>query len=237
MRKARALVLSNFEKIKQITNDLGLNINNIDLYVKAFTHQSYANEHHVESNERLEYLGDSILDFLVAEFLYIKYPDLPEGKLTKMRAKYVCATANSKYALLIHLNQCLLLGKGESEQGGKTKPSLLGDLFEAFLGAVYLDLGIDAVRSIMEKIVFPEIENPDMGFFVDYKSKLQEYIQAESRKGVEYVLVKESGPAHNKTFTVSVFHDHLKLGTGVGKSKKEAEQKAAQDALEKLAIN
>jgi len=228
---------SNSIKIKKIAENLGIEINNIDVYNLAFTHQSYANENRVESNERLEYLGDAILDFLVAEYLFNKFPDLPEGQLTKIRAKYVCATANSKYANSIHLNQCILLGKGESEQGGKTKPSLLGDLFEAFLGAVYLDQGMNSVRSILENVVFPQIENPDIGFFVDYKSRLQEYIQAESRKGVEYVLVKEIGPAHDKTFTVSVFHDNIKLGNGVGKSKKEAEQNAASDALEKLAIN
>lgn len=228
--------MSNTAKIRQILEDLKIEPKDMGVYELAFTHQSYANEHHIESNERLEYLGDAILDFLVADYLFHRFPNLPEGKLTKIRAKYVCATANSRYATSIHLNQCLLLGKGESEQGGRTKPSLIGDLFEAFLGAVYLDLGIDSVRKILEEIVFPEIESSDIGFFVDYKSRLQEYIQAESRKGVEYTLVKECGPAHDKTFTVSVFHDHLKLGSGTGKSKKEAEQNAAKDALEKLAI-
>jgi ribonuclease-3 len=222
--------------VKEILEQLGIQGNQFDLYKVAFTHQSYANENHVESNERLEYLGDAILDFLVAEFLYQKFPDLPEGQLTRIRAKYVCASANSRYALQIGLDKCLLLGKGEAEQGGKSKPSLLGDLFEAFLGAVYLDSGIDNVRTILDKIVFPKIGDNKSNFFMDYKSHLQELIQAESRQGVEYVLVRETGPAHNKTFTVSVFHDRIKLGNGVGKSKKEAEQNAAKDALEKLAV-
>lgn len=224
------------ENIKKIVDKLGIEVNDISLYVTAFTHQSYANEHKVQSNERLEYLGDAILDFLVAEYLYKKFPDYPEGKLTRIRAKYVCATANSNYAKQIGLDECLLLGKGEEEQGGKSKPSLLGDLFEAFIGAVYLDSGLHSVRKLLSKTVFPQIGDPESDFFFDYKSHLQEYIQAESRKGVEYVLIKETGPAHDKTFTVSVFHDHIKLGTGVGKSKKEAEQNAAQDALNKLVV-
>ena len=233
----RKLLVNNSQKIKAITKSLGLEIKDINIYKTAFTHQSYANEHNVESNERLEYLGDAILDFLVADYLYHRYPQATEGNLTKVRAKYVCANANSEYALAINLDQCLLLGKGETEQGGKEKPSLLGNLFEAFLGAVYLDLGLQAVKTILDKIVFPQINDPNASFFIDYKSRLQELIQSESRKGVDYQLIKESGPAHDKTFMVSVFHDNLKLGTGVGKSKKEAEQNAAMDALEKLAIN
>ncbi|MFY9421903.1 MAG: ribonuclease III [Bacilli bacterium] len=222
------------DKIKEVLTRLGLRAKDISLYVTAFTHQSYANEHRVESNERLEYLGDAILDFLVAEYLYKKFPDFPEGKLTRIRAKYVCAKANSSYARQIGLDECLLLGRGEEEQGGKSKPSLLGDLFEAFVGAVYLDSGLEAARGLLAEIVFPKIGAPDSDFFYDYKSRLQEYIQAESRKGVEYMLMKETGPAHDKTFTVGVYLDGLRLGTGVGKSKKEAEQKAAQDALNKL---
>jgi ribonuclease-3 len=226
----------NNKGIREIVEGFGFEVNDINLYILAMTHQSYANENQSLSNERLEYLGDAILDFLVADFLYHKFPDLPEGKLTKIRAKYVCAPANSKYAINIGLNACLLLGKGETEQGGSTKQSLLGDLFEAFLGAVYLDSGLDSVKKILEIVIFPLIENPEGSFFVDYKSQLQEYIQSESRKGLEYQLVKEIGPAHDKTFTVNVFHDQIKLGTGVGKSKKEAEQNAASNAIEKLAL-
>lgn len=226
----------NNEKIISILKSLNIKFNDFNLYKTAFTHQSYANEHGVKSNQRLEYLGDAILDFLVADYLYHKYPDEPEGNLTKIRAKYVCTKANSEYAVKLKLNECLLLGKGESEQGGKHKQSLLADLFEAFLGAIYLDQGIDKVNEVLEKIVFPVINNQSV-FFIDYKSKLQEYIQAESRKTVEYQIVKDSGPAHNKTFTVVVMHGNVKLGIGVGKSKKDAEQKAAEDALRKLALN
>jgi len=229
--------LNNHQKIIQTVNESGIVPVNQDLYITAFTHQSYANEHNVESNERLEYLGDAVLNFLVAEYLYQQFPEMPEGKLTKNRAKFVCATANCRYAVALKLNEAILLGKGESEQGGMKKPSVLGDLFEAFVGAVYLDQGLAAVKNILEKIVFSHIESFEPGFFIDYKSRLQELIQSESRKSVEYILDKETGPPHNKTFFVSVYHDRIKLGTGSGKTKKEAEQKAAELALKKLAIN
>jgi len=223
----------NDAKIRSILESLNIKYNDFDLFKTAFTHQSYSNEHGVKSNQRLEYLGDAVLDFLVADYLYHKYPDEPEGNLTKIRAKYVCTKANSEYAIKLKLNECILLGKGESEQGGKHKQSLLADLFEAFLGAVYLDQGIEKVRLVLEEVVFPVINNQSV-FFVDYKSKLQEYIQAESKKTVEYVIIKDSGPAHNKTFTVAAMHGNVRLGVGVGKSKKDAEQKAAEDALKKL---
>jgi len=205
-----------------------------ELYFTAFTHQSYANEHNVESNERLEYLGDAVLNFLVAEYLYLRFPDMPEGALTKTRAKFVCATANSRYALALRLNEAIMLGKGEAEQGGMRKASVLGDLFEAFLGAVYLDKGLSAVKEILERIVFPYIDSAEPGFFIDYKSRLQEIIQRQSRRNVEYVLDKETGPPHDKRFFVSVYHNGKKLGTGSGKTKKAAEQNAAETALKKL---
>ena len=150
--------------------------------------------------------------------------------MTKFRAQYVCQDANCSYAKSLGLDKCLLLGRGEKEQGGLTKPSILGDLFEAFLGAVYLDQGIEMARRVLEIVVFPNIKYEDH----DYKSRLQEYIQAESRKGVEYIMEGESGPNHDKNFTFSVYHDGIKLGTGNGRNKKEAEQNAAKDALSKL---
>jgi ribonuclease-3 len=224
------------DKIRSILKSLNIQVDDLKTYRTAFTHQSYSNEHNVENNERLEFLGDAILDFLVADYLYHKYPTESEGKLTKLRAKYVCEKANSEYAIELELNDAFLLGKGESEYGGKNKQSLLSDLFEAFLGAVYLENGIEKVNEILKKIIFPKIEH-STSFFIDYKSRLQEYFQAESRKTVEYQLIKETGPTHDKTFTMAVIHDNIRLGTGIGKSKKEAEQQAAKDALEKLATN
>ena len=143
--------------LKKIFEKLDLRYQNINLYQTAFTHTSYADEHKSDNNERLEFLGDAILDFLVGEYLYKNYPTMVEGKMTKFRAQYVCQDANSSYAKELGLDKCLLLGKGEKEQGGMEKASILGDLFEAFLGAVYLDLGLDSTRKVLEKIVFPNI--------------------------------------------------------------------------------
>lgn len=225
------------EKLSKILNKLSLEPNEIDIYFQAFTHPSYANEAKVPNNERLEFLGDAILEFLVTEFLYQNFPEMPEGQMSKLRSKYVCTKANAEYAIILGLESALLLGKGEKEHGGRNKQSVLANLFEAFLGAVYLDLGLDYVKGILSTHVFPKILNPVEEFFYDYKSRLQEYIQSESRRGVEYVLEEEHGPSHEKTFKVSVYHEHIKLGTGIGKSKKEAEQKAAEDAIQKLALN
>ncbi len=221
------------EKFNKISKKLGIPYKNIDIYYIACTHASFANENDVLNNERLEFLGDSILGFYIAELLYKKFPDMPEGEMTKNRFNYVCTQANAKYALEIGLNECLMLGKGETDQGGTCKQNLLADVFEAFLGAIFLDLGIGLVKKVLDKIILPKVGKKS--FFEDYKSKLQEYIQSSSRIAVKYELVSETGPSHNKTFVISVFHNGIKLGTGEGPSKKEAEQMAAKDALDKLA--
>lgn len=228
--------MSNFLKGKllDIFKELDIKVNDYNLYINAFTHTSYANEHPNElSNERLEFLGDAILDFLFGEYLYKTYKDMPEGDMSKIRSKYVCANANCEYALELDLENYLRLGKGEREQGGNTKINVLADAFEAFLGAMYLDSGLDNVRKVLNKVIFSNIEYINKGFFVDYKSRLQEDIQAESRLAIEYRLENEEGPAHDRTFTMSVYHDGVRLGVGTAKSKKEAEQLAAKDALSK----
>lgn len=225
-----------FEKqFKKIADKLNIKYKNIDLYYEAFVHPSFANEHRLEYHyERMEFLGDAILDFLVGEFIY-KTQNIKEGEMTKIRAQYVCENANAGYTKECELDSCFMVGKGAKLQGEDRKLSVLGNIFESFLGALYLDLGMDIVRSVLEKIVFPKIEFHTVDYFQDYKTRLQECIQAESRKSVEYKVVKEEGPAHNKTFEVVVSHEGTKLGRGIGKSKKDAEQKAAQDALNKLA--
>ncbi len=221
---------------KGLVNQVGFKYKKPDLYKVAFTHTTYSNEHKISSNERLEYLGDAILDFLFAEYLYNNYPNMPEGQMSKIRAKYVLAEANAEYSRILGLNKFVLLGHGEEEQGGRDKITVLGDLFEAFLGALYLDNGtLDEVRKILNRVIFSKVEYIDSGYFKDYKSKLQEYIQAESRKGVDYKLESEKGPSHDKLFTMGVYHEGIKLGEGTGKSKKDAEQEAAKKALEKLA--
>lgn len=223
------------QEFKKIADKLDLKYKNINYYYEAFIHPSFANENKLDFHyERLEFLGDAILDFLVGEYIF-KTQNIKEGEMTRIRSKYVCENANADYTIECQLNNCLLVGRGARMQGEDKKLSVLGNLFESFLGAVYLDLGMDAASKIMEKIVFPKIEFNTVVFFEDYKTKLQECIQAESRKSVEYKVINEVGPSHNKTFEVIVTHEGAKLGKGIGKSKKEAEQKAAQDALNKLA--
>ena len=167
--------------------------------------------------------------------MFETYPDMPEGELSKKRAAFVCEEANKNYSLKLGLDKLILLGKGLEKEGGRTRPAVLGDLFEAFLGALYLDnKKLSEVRKILKMVVFPNIIG-EAAYLKDYKSELQEQIQAENRKSVNYVLENEVGPSHDKTFTISVYFENVKLGEGVGKTHKEAEQLAAKQALDKLA--
>lgn len=213
-----------------IVKYLNVDLNN-KLYQTAFTHTSYANEHNVESYERLEYLGDAVLELIMSEYLYLKNND-GEGKMTKLRAHYVCENALYEYSLHLGLNQHILLGKGESDNGGNLRKAIVADIFESFIGALFLDKGIDVVKDFIYKYVIPIIENKEIDFFDDYKSVLQELVQTDKRS-LEYVVINEEGPAHNKTFTVEVKIDDVIYGRGVAHSKKEAEQNAAKDALKK----
>ncbi len=214
----------------KILDDLGITPNNIKLYERAFSHTSYANEHHVESYERLEYLGDAVLELIISEYLY-KNTECPEGEMTKLRSGYVCENANFEYAMELGLNEYMLLGNGEEENGGRTRKAIVADVFESFVGALYLDQGIEAAKKFIYKVVIPKIENKKVEF-TDYKSVLQELVQTDKRS-LEYVVVDESGPSHDKTFKVVVKIDNIIYGTGVAHSKKEAEQQAAKDALKK----
>lgn len=222
-------------KLQKLLNKYDIEVKNLDRIKEALTHSSYANEHSLKSNERLEYLGDAVLGLLVAEYIFKNNPNLPEGKMTKLRATYVCEDANYKYAMELGIGDVLYLGHGEEQSGGRTRPAVLNDAFEAFLGAVYLEAGLDKVRTILEDVVFPHIGKDIIKPFVDYKSHLQEYIQSESRSILQYRLDNVEGPPHDRTFTMSVLLDGIKLGQGVGKSKKDAEQQAAASALEKMA--
>lgn len=222
-------------KLEKLLQKYDIKVKNIDLIKESLTHSSYANEHSVKSNERLEYLGDAVLGLLVAEYIFKNNPTLPEGKMTKLRATYVCEDANYKYANELGIGEVLYLGHGEEQSGGRCRPAVLNDAFEAFLGAVYLEAGLEKVREILQDIVFPHIGKDIVKPFVDYKSHLQEYIQSESRSILQYRLDNVEGPPHNRTFTMSVLLDGIKLGDGVGKSKKDAEQLAAASALEKMA--
>ncbi len=204
------------------------------LYNIAVSHSSYANEHRAKKDyERLEFLGDAVVDLVVADYLYSNHNE-DEGEMTKVRASYVCENALYEYSMKLGIPSFIKVGHGEEKEGGKYKKAIVADIFEAIMGAIYLDLGYATVRRTVLNIVVPYIEDPTITFFSDYKSSLQEYVQTE-QKTISYQLIKEEGPPHNKTFTIDVVIDNIIYGTGVAGSKKEAEQNAAKEALKKLA--
>ena len=215
----------------EILNKLNIKPKNIELYETAFSHTSYANENNKESYERLEFLGDAVLELLMSDYLYNNYHK-PEGEMTKLRAHYVCETALYEYAIKLKLNKYLKLGKGEEETGGRTRKTIVSDIFESFLGAIYLDQGIETAKKFFLENVIPHIKNHEVDFFDDYKSRLQEYVQTD-KKSLEYEIIKETGPSHNKEFTSVVKIDGIIYGSGTSHSKKSAEQEAAKNALEK----
>jgi len=227
--------MSYIKKLTKFQKQLKIKFKDTNLLVKAFTHSSYANEHEVECNERLEFLGDAVLQIAVSDFLYENFPKEDEGFLSKKRAKNVCEQALCIVAKNMNLSDYVLLGKGEEMSGGRHKCSTLSDTFEAVIGAVYLDRGYNFVLKILDRFLFPNMIDDDLILEKDYKSSLQEYVQADGRKTLVYKLVKETGPAHKKIFEMAVYMDRIKLGTGKGRTKKEAEQSAAKEAISKLA--
>ncbi len=220
-----------FSEFEQI---IGVTFQNKDLIYEALSHSSYANEKKKQrrSNERLEFLGDSVLSIVVSQHLFQNYPDLPEGELTKIRAALVCEKSLHKFALQIRLGDFLLLGKGEAHTGGRQRPSILADAFEAVIAAIYLDAGLETARAHILRFIPKNIPENRSMLFGDYKTALQEVIQKNPEEKVEYILISESGPDHSKTFHVEVCLNSNVIGRGVGKSKKEAEQMAAKEALE-----
>ena len=214
---------------------IGYKFKNTELLIEALTHSSYANEHckngeKLKYNERLEFFGDAILEFLCSEYLYSKYRDLPEGTLTKMRASAVCEDSLALLGRQIGLGEALYLGKGEEQNGGRDNPSIIADAFEALLAAVYLDGGRGAAESFLYPLLIPQIQK-NAGHTKDYKSLLQQFIQKEPGESVVYELTGEEGPSHNKTFYMCVKYQNNVVGRGSGKSKRAAEQEAAHDAL------
>ena len=204
-------------------------------YTTAFLHSSYVNENHLKNDyERLEFLGDAVLELVSSDYLFNNL-DVKEGDLTKLRASYVCENALYEYATGLKLSDYIKVGHGEEQDGGRFKKVIMADIFEALMGAIYLDLGFETVKRVILDVIVPYIEDPKVTFFSDYKSALQEFVQTEQRSLI-YEVVNEEGPAHNKSFTVEVRVDGIVYGVGVASSKKEAEQEAAHDALMKLAI-
>ena len=207
-----------------------INPGNPHLYDIAFIHESYSNENGIkESYQRLEFLGDAVLDLVVSEYLYQKHPNLTEGQLTRMRANYVCKKALHTYSKETGLDTYIKLGMG-AELTRREQDSVVSDVFESFIGALYLDLGLEEVKKFLQKTVIPHIEGQDI-FFYDYKSELKQLCD-KTGNPILYQLVEEEGPPHKKKFTMAVLIDGLKYGTGQGGSKKEAEQEAAKKALE-----
>lgn len=216
---------------------IGYKFKDTDIIREALTHSSYSNEVRAHDiimpcNERMEFLGDSVLSIVTSELLFKEHPELPEGDLSKIRAGTVCEKALSKFAKTINLGKYLLLGRGEDMTQGRTRPSVLADAFEALLAAIYLDSGIDEVKRFLLPFVSAEIKNIiDSGSFRDYKTLLQQIVQQERGEILEYVVVGESGPAHLRTFEVEAHLNSNVIGKGTGHSKREAEQQAAREAL------
>ena len=222
--------------IKDLETAIGYQFKNITLLQNALTHSSYANEqwhNSLKSNERLEFLGDSVLGMVVAEHLYKTFPDRPEGELTRMRADMVCETSLAQIAHKINLGNYLLLGHSEEQSGGRNRPSILADAVESVIAACFLDGGMAAAESFIRTFVLTNTPVQAMKN-TDYKTALQELVQQKKNQQIAYRLVGESGPDHNKEFVVEVDLNGATVGKGIGSSKKRAEQDAARVALEKL---
>ena len=225
------------EKISIFLDSLGWEFDNKDLYEQAMTHSSFAHEkgHRRLHNERIEFLGDAVLELIISDYLYEKYPHLSEGKLTKLRADLVCEASLARLAFTLNLGQYLRLGRGEIVGGGASRPSLLGDAIEALIGALYLDLGMEVCRTNVLKLYQPILQELQEGVLRrDYKTLLQEFSQARFSVTPVYRIVNESGPDHNKIFEAEVLMTTDPVGSGQGRSKKEAEQAAAKEAWCKL---
>lgn len=203
------------------------------LLQQALTHSSYANEgkNHGKNNERLEFLGDSVLSLVVANHLFLKYQNIPEGELTKLRASLVCEKALDEFSRKLGLGEYLLLGKGEEITGGRNRPSILSDAFEALIAAIYLDGGFSDSERFVLSFIPGELDIKKPNKLVDYKTTLQEIIQQNREEKIEYVLAGEKGPDHAKVFTSEVMLNSNVIGVGEGSSKKQAEQNAAKEAL------
>ena len=219
----------------ELENIIGYSFQDKSLLSQAMTHSSYANEKKLGKlgcNERLEFLGDAVLELVSSDFLYEKFQELPEGELTKKRASLVCEPSLAYCAREFGLPEFLLLGKGEEMTGGRMRDSIVSDATESLIGAIYLDGGFANAKEFVLKFILNDIEHKQL--FYDSKTILQEIVQENGRKPVEYQLLKEDGPDHNKQFTVGVVVDGVTMGTGIGHTKKAAEQAAAYEAIQKM---
>lgn len=233
-------VSANRKKIlDKLQSTINYNFKDIELLNTSLTHSSYANENkpkYSESNERLEFLGDTVISLVVSEYLYKRFPEFPEGELTKRRAAVVCESSLAFAARKINLGEYLLLGKGEESTGGRKRDSILGDAFEALTGAIYVDGGLKETQEyllgLFEQEVIYALSKGNL--FIDYKTELQEVLQKRTKSKIEYKVEKEVGPDHNKKFYMNVIVENKIIGSGLGRNKKEAEQMAAKQALLKI---
>ncbi|HFI0562539.1 TPA: ribonuclease III [Streptococcus suis] len=215
--------------------DFGIDFSDLSLLEMAFTHTSYANEHRllkISHNERLEFLGDAVLQLMISKYLYKKYPDRPEGEMSKLRSTFVREESLAGFSRACGFDQFLRLGRGEEKSGGRNRDTILGDAFEAFLGALLLDKGEKTVEEFIHKVMIPRLEKGNFERVTDYKTALQEILQVNGEIAITYQVVAESGPAHDKIFEVEVSADQRVIGRGRGRSKKLAEQAAAKNAVE-----
>lgn len=223
-------------KICEWLNNRGIICKSSKLIEQAFIHSSYVNEHKQtkNDNERLEFMGDAVLQIWTSDQLFRIEPVLDEGKMTTLRSQLVCESALAAYARELELNAFLMLGAGEEKTGGRDRDSIIANMFEALLGALYMDNGMEPIDNILNEVISPRIKYPEETIMVDFKTKLQEYVQSDSRKNVIYDVINVSGPSNKPIFEIEVRLDDITLGKGLGNSKKKAEQKAAQAAFEKL---
>lgn len=228
------------QELDLLESRLGISFGNKRLLRQAFTHASYVNEQKMaagEDNERLEFLGDAVLELAVSDDLFHKFGHLPEGELTKLRASIVCEASLVHFANDLGFGEYVFLGRGEELTGGRTRPALLADVFEAFIGAFYLDQGMEAVVTFLKDHIFAHLDTREIPRFSDYKTELQEVVQQNSSEALVYRIIDERGPAHERQFIAEVCLGNRCLGSGVGRSKKEAEQQAAAKALQHVTFN
>lgn len=233
-----ALSKDRLEKIEEFEKSIGYSFNDKALIDVAFTHSSFTNEARIKtkSNERLEFLGDTILDMVVSEYLFENYKEKPEGWLTRTRSRIVCTDSFAKASEKFDLTKYLRFGMGEKKQGGKLKKHVKADTFEAMCAAIYLDSSYERLFEFLRDNYSEEVKKiiKDDSLFLDYKTRLQEYYNSHSKKNLSYDLIREEGPEHDKTFTMVVRLGNRELATGEGKNKKTAEQMAAKSAYEKI---
>lgn len=226
------------DSMNELQKVINYQFQNMGILNEALTHSSCSNESrdkYIRNNERLEFLGDAVLSVVVSEYIYLKFRSLPEGELTKVRANVVCEPSLAEQAKKINLGKYMLLGKGEEVTGGRNRASILADAYEALIGAMYLDGGIEISREFILGMLSRSVQLASTGdLFRDYKTTLQEILQSKYNDKITYKVINEDGPDHNKTFEVEVILGERVLGSGEGKSKKEAEQNAARRAMEKV---